>query len=100
MLRTSIALLVMISAGTLSASPQMDVCPVHHVKMTATELRIVYGLPSRAEFDEAEVARKQFPYGRDYVLGGCVLGPRKTVDGFLCPDCVKARKAWLEKHSN
>lgn len=85
-------------AAQLSAAPSADQCPVHHIAMTPTRLSIVYGLPSPAELKESEVAKKLFPFGRDYVLGGCVVRPDKTVDGFLCPECVKARAAWLKKH--
>ncbi len=79
-----------------AAPPRADICAVHGVKMAPVSLRIVYGLPSPVEFDEMRAAKTRFPFGRDYVLGGCVLGRAKTVGGFLCPKCVEARKAWLE----
>jgi hypothetical protein len=73
--------------------------PVHHVALQPTKLAIVYGLPSPEEFKESEVAQKRFPFGRSYVLGGCIpVEGKDTVDGFLCPECVKARAAWLKKH--
>lgn len=53
--------------------------------MKRVELRLVYGLPSPGEFEEMKVAGAKFPHGRDYVLGGCVVQPAKSVAGFLCP---------------
>lgn len=66
--------------------------------MERVTLRVIYGMPSSAEFAEMRVAKERFPHGRDFVLGGCVVKPKKTVDGFLCPACVEARKEWLEKN--
>jgi hypothetical protein len=77
-----------------------DECPVHHIKMTATALPIGYGMPPIDEFDDADVAVELFPFGRNYVRGGCVKEQKKTEDGFLCPECVTARAAWLKKHGD
>jgi len=59
-------------------------------------MRLVYGMPSKAEFDEMKVAKTQFPHGKDFLLAGCVVKPAKTVKGYLCPKCVEAREAWLQ----
>jgi hypothetical protein len=59
-------------------------------------LRLVYGMPSPAEFEEMKVAKTKFPHGKDYVLAGCVVKPEKTVKGYICPKCVEARDAWLQ----
>jgi len=92
------AALAMIIVGRGLAALPDDVCPVHQVKMKRVELRLVYGLPSPAEFEEMKVAEKKFPHGRDYVLAGCVVEPAKSVEGFLCPKCVVARGKWLRAH--
>lgn len=86
-----------LAAGMLAtgAPPATDICPVHGIKMEKKVLRLVYGMPSPREFEEMRVAKTAFPFGRDYLLAGCVLKPEKTKDGFLCPECVKAREAWL-----
>lgn len=81
-----------------AAPPDNDICPVHKIAMQKTELRMVYGMPSPKEFEEMRAAKTRFPYGKDYVLGGCVVKPTKTVEGFLCAECVKARSKWLESH--
>jgi hypothetical protein len=99
-MRTALALLAVFGIGLVFAAPTTDECPVHHVAMTPAKLAIIYGLPSQAEFKEMEVAKKRFPFGRSYVLGGCIVGKDKTVDGFLCPKCAKARAAWLKKHGD
>jgi hypothetical protein len=83
-------------ASATATPPGSNICPIHGVKMEAVARRVVYGMPSQLEFEEMRVAKSQFPFGRDYVLGGCVLKSTKTVEGFLCPRCVEARKAWLE----
>ncbi len=83
----------------LHAAPAPDdICPVHKIKMQAVALKLVYGMPSPEEFADMRVAKEKFPYGRDYVLAGCVVKPQKTVDGFLCPQCVGARETWLKAH--
>ena len=79
----------------IAAPPDDDICPVHKTHMKPVELRLVYGMPSQKEFEEMKVAKKEFPFGRDYVLAGCVVKPPKTVSGYLCEGCVKAREAWL-----
>ena len=61
--------------------------------MKPVNLRVIYGMPSQKEFLEKRV-KSLFPYGRDYVLGGCVVKPERSRKGFLCPECVKARNAW------
>lgn len=89
----AVAALALVSVA--AAPPRADICPVHGVKMEPVTLRLVYGLPSRTEFEEMREGKTRFPFGRDYVLGGCVLRHAKTVAGFLCPKCVEARRAWL-----
>ena len=94
-----VAALAIFVSGLVFAAPTTDECPVHHVALQPTKLAIVYGLPSPEEFEESEVAKKRFPFGRNYVLGGCIpVEGKDTVDGFICPECVKARAAWLKKH--
>ncbi len=84
--------------GHAIAAPDSDVCPVHKVKMQRVDLKLVYGMPSPKEFEDMRVAKEKFPYGKDYRLAGCVVKPAKTVEGFLCADCVKAREKWLKSH--
>lgn len=96
--------LILAAAALLCAviargAPATDgICPVHKIKMQAVELKLVYGMPSPREFEEMRVAKEKFPYGKDYVLAGCVVKPQKTVDGFLCPQCARAREKWLKAH--
>jgi hypothetical protein len=63
--------------------------------MKSIKLRIVYGMPSKQEFEEMRVGKSLFPYGRDYVLAGCVVKPENFRKGFLCSECVKARNRWI-----
>ena len=73
-----------------------DICPLHQIKMERKVLRLVYGMPSKAEFEEMRAAKTRFPYGKDYLLAGCVVQSAKTVEGYVCPKCVEAREAWLK----
>ncbi len=88
-------LLWLLAYALSGAAPGEDVCPVHGIKMEHRAMRLVYGMPSQAEFEEMKVAKARFPHGRDYVLAGCVVRPAKTASGYLCPKCVEAREAWL-----
>jgi hypothetical protein len=78
-----------------STSPDYGICPVHGIKMERVKLRVVYGMPSELEVEEMRVGKSIFPHGRDYVLAGCVVKSEKTRKGFICPECVKARDAWI-----
>lgn len=78
-----------------SSAPDNSLCPVHGIRMKTIMLRVVYGMPSRLEFEEMRVAKSLFPHGRDYVLAGCVVGAEKFRNGVICSECVKARQAWL-----
>jgi hypothetical protein len=82
-------------------TPSQDngVCPVHGVRMEPVNLRVIYGMPSQKEFLEMRAAKSLFPYGRDYILGGCVVKPEKSRKGFLCPECMKARNAWTSSQN-
>ena len=98
MTKTSAIFLMAIcfAAACAKAAPPKDAfCPVHKIEMRPTQLRILYGMPSPKEFEEMRAAKAKFPYGKDYVLGGCVVKPQKTVAGFVCPQCVIAREKWL-----
>jgi len=82
------------------ATQDQGICPVHGIKMKPVKLRMVYGMPSQHEFEEMRVGRSLFPHGRDYVLAGCVVKQEKLREGFICPKCVAARKAWIESRNN
>lgn len=77
------------------AGHDVGICPVHGIKMERVNLRVVYGMPSKSEFEEMRVGKSIFPHGRDYVLAGCVVTSEKSRKGFICPECVKARGAWI-----
>ncbi|MDM7988462.1 MAG: hypothetical protein QUS13_14125 [Smithella sp.] len=93
--------LVLFALGTMpvhagkSNGADKGVCPVHGIKMQSVKLRVIYGMPSPREFEEMRVGKSLFPYGRDFVLAGCVVKPEKFRHGFICSKCVKVRKAWI-----
>jgi len=78
-----------------SAREDDGICQVHGIKMERVKLRVIYGMPSQQEFAEMRVSKSLFPFGRDYVLAGCVVKPEKSRMGFICPGCVKARNSWV-----
>jgi hypothetical protein len=94
---TVIAIGVVFAAG---AGQDSGICPVHGIKMKPIKLRMVYGMPSQREFEEMRAGKSLFPYGRDYVLAGCVVKSEKFREGFLCPKCVEARNAWMAARNN
>jgi len=91
-----IALVGVVAGPAMGASPVAEICPVHNIKMEHKIMRLVYGMPSKAEFEEMRIAKTRFPYGKDYWLSGCVVKPAKTAEGRVCPKCVEARQAWLK----
>jgi len=88
---------VVLPAG---AGQDQGICPVHGIKMKPIKLRMVYGMPSQREFEEMRGGKSLFPYGRDYVLAGCVVKSEKFREGFLCPKYVEARNAWMVSRNN
>lgn len=94
------AVCVIGAVSQATAGQDQSVCPVHSTKMKPVKLRMVYGMPSQREFAEMRAGKSLFPYGRDYVLAGCVVKSEKSRDGFICPQCVKARSAWIASRGN
>ena len=90
-----LSLTAMMGYAGKDAAPDKGICPVHGIKMKSANLRVVYGMPSQREFEEMRVGKSLFPYGRDYLLAGCVVKPEKSRRGFICSECVKARQAWI-----
>jgi hypothetical protein len=86
---------VPVACAGQSTSPDQSICPVHGIKMKSMQLRVIYGMPSKREFEEMRVGKSLFPYGRDYLLAGCVVKPEKFRKGFICSRCVKARNDWI-----
>jgi hypothetical protein len=74
-----------------------DTCPVHEAKMSVEIVPVVYGLPHESEFEEMKEAGNRFPFGRDYVLGGCIRGGYKWARVFRCATCRRARADWLKE---
>jgi len=90
------AVVGILTGRAVGAAPIPEICPVHKIQMEHKVMRLVYGMPSKAEFEEMRIAKTRFPYGKDYWLGGCVVKPTKTAEGRVCAKCVEARTAWLK----
>lgn len=95
-----IALAGVLTIPAMGAPPLPEICPVHGIKMEHKAMRLVYGMPSKAEFEEMRVAKTRFPYGKDFWLSGCVMKSVKTMEGRVCPKCVEARNAWLKSNKS
>lgn len=75
-----------------------DECRLHHTRMTAENIPVLYGKPVIS--NEYSVAREeQFPHARERcVFGGCELGERGSAKVPVCSSCSKARERWIKEH--
>lgn len=56
-----------------------------------------YGLIRfRPEYLEAQ--RMSFPHAKTFVLGGCLIGSKKTAEVRYCRDCREAEQRWHEEN--
>ena len=104
-MRRTLALLALLAlAGCRSAAPSYEssetatTCPVHHVALVEATVPLVYGLPSDEEITYLATTGKLFPYGQTYMLGGCILGEKKSTTVKQCPICVAKTEAWRQRH--
>jgi hypothetical protein len=76
-------------------------CSLHSLEMNRTEVDISYGKPNESKEREMKIVGTNFPNGRDYISGGCVVWSGMDVKAiiYLCTSCVEVRNKWLEKNS-
>ena len=76
-------------------------CSLHSLEMNRTEVDISYGKPNESKEREMKIVGTNFPNGRNYISGGCVVWSGMDVKAiiYLCPSCVEVRNKWLEKNS-
>ena len=76
-------------------------CSLHSLEMNRTEVDISYGKPNESKEREMKIVGTNFPNGRNYILGGCVVWSGMDVKAiiYLCSSCVEIRDKWLEKNS-
>ena len=74
-------------------------CPIHDVPLEKIIVPIIYGLPYESEFEEAKIALLEFPFGRDYILGGCLVKWKDKAIISICNSCKKERHKWLSENS-
>jgi len=73
----------------------IEICEVHKTKMELKTVPIQYGLMEPdPDAPSGNEERRLFPHGRDYVLGGCIIEPRKTAEVYVCPECEQAAAKW------
>lgn len=84
--------------GTIDLSVGPDRCPVHGVFLDRRIVPIRYGLPHGSGPSDSELAR--FPFGREWVAGGCCLGVPHRALILQCPECVIERRAWNRSHQS
>ncbi|QQO07642.1 hypothetical protein [Breznakiella homolactica] len=68
--------------------------------MEVKQVRISYGLPSRAFFDYAEVRSESFPNCDDSVLGGCIVREITHAEKNVCEQCNTARDEWRKAEND
>ena len=76
-------------------------CSLHSLEMNRTEVDISYGKPNESKEREMKIVGTNFPNGRNYISGGCVVWDGMDIKAiiYLCPSCVEVRNKWLEKNS-
>ena len=76
-------------------------CSLHSLEMNRTEVDISYGKPNESKEREMKIVGTNFPNGRNYISGGCVVWSGMDVKAiiYLCTSCVEVRNKWLEKNS-
>ena len=76
-------------------------CSLHSLEMNRTEVDISYGKPNESKEREMKIVGTNFPNGRNYISGGCVVWSGMDIKAiiYLCTSCVEVRNKWLEKNS-
>ena len=76
-------------------------CSLHSLEMNRTEVDISYGKPNESKEREMKIVGTNFPNGRNYISGGCVVWSGMDLKAiiYLCSSCVEIRDKWLEKNS-
>ena len=76
-------------------------CSLHSLEMNRTEVDISYSKPNESKEREMKIVGTNFPNGRNYISGGCVVWSGMDVKAiiYLCTSCVEVRNKWLEKNS-
>ena len=76
-------------------------CSLHSLEMNRTKVDISYGKPNESKEREMKIVGTNFPNGRNYISGGCVVWSGMDVKAiiYLCSSCVEIRDKWLEKNS-
>ena len=88
-----------IEAGRDSTKGVNNICPVHKRQMRVIRAPIAYGMPLILRSDPSPALRQaEFPFARNYWLGGCRVGPYTEAKIYICLDCQRAEKQWRKTH--
>ena len=82
----------------MSSSASKSTCELHGVELYAAQVRVVYGLPTPDDFAYLQASRESFPYGKLFVLGGCITSDVKQRDSLICRECRAAEEEWRSVH--
>jgi len=82
------------------ASEQPEgVCEVHNAHLSASIVRLDYGLPSAPGIAYRTARKTQFPHSYLYANGGCVRNPLfRWARVRACTKCNATEKDWLKTH--
>jgi hypothetical protein len=75
-------------------------CPVHGEVMSVELVPIAWGLivMNRQTAFFWHVMEHEFPNARTLAFGGCMVGPQRQAETYVCAKCVRARERWLVEH--
>lgn len=85
-------------AGMDTTAGVSNICPAHRVAMEVKKVPMEYGMPQPSDPGAAVIRAKEFPFARTIYAAGCVVGMYTEAWIYICPDCVKAEKAWYKEH--
>ena len=79
---------------------ETDICQIHNLKMSAKNVRILYGLLMDEYFTYYKIRIKLFPHCDDPEPAfSCVVGNERYVEKYVCKDCNIDRDNWKKDNN-
>lgn len=94
-----VLLLIPILPQTSFSKESPPACQKHRIELQRARIPIGYGLPSQQMFERLQYEREHFPNANVMLLGGCVIGDKKSQKGYFCEKCRAERAEWMEKET-
>ena len=97
----STTLLLALTFG-ISGCEELGQCTVHEHSLSEKDVSIAYGIPTVGydytnSFAFQSARDSSFPreYLKNYIEGGCIVGPEDEMEITYCVSCNKAYQKWL-----